>query len=80
MLWNTEGSSTYVLYKPRVWGAKGPFVSDYVVADSTGRIFFTIDEFEITLAPEPEPVPITDYSMQQHIVTTWQPKAFITPD
>ena len=70
----------YVLHKPRVWGAKGPFVSDYVVAESTGRVFFTINEFEITRAPEPEPVPITDYSMQQRIVTTWQPKAFITPD
>ena len=70
----------YVLYKPKVWGAKGPFVSDYVIADSTGRVFFTIDEFEIALAPEPEPVPITDYSMQQRVVTTWQPKAFVTPN
>ena len=70
----------YVLYKPKVWGAKGPFVSDYVIADSTGRVFLTIDEFEIALAPEPEPVPITDYSMQQRIVTTWQPKAFVTPN
>lgn len=69
----------YVLHKPKVWGAKGPFVSDYVVADCTGRVFLTIDDFEIALAPEPEPVPITDYSMQQRIVTTWQPKAFITP-
>jgi len=70
----------YVLYKPKVWGAKGPFVSDYVIADSTGRVFLTIDEFEIALAPEPEPVPITDYSMQQRVVTTWQPKAFVTPN
>ena len=70
----------YVLYKPKVWGAKGPFVSDYVISDSTGRVFLTIDGFEIALAPEPEPVPITDYSMQQRIVTTWQPKAFVTPN
>ena len=70
----------YVLYKPKVWSAKGPFVSDYVVADSTGRVFFTIDGSEIALAPKPEPIPITDYSMQQRIVTTWQPKAFITPE
>jgi hypothetical protein len=70
----------YVLYKPKVWGAKGPFVSDYVISDASGRVFFTIDEFEIALAPEPEPVPITDYSMQQRIVTTWQPKAFVTPN
>ena len=70
----------YVLYKPKVWGAKGPFVSDYVISDSTGRVFLTIDGFEIALAPEPEPVSITDYSMQQRIVTTWQPKAFVTPN
>jgi len=70
----------YVLCKPKVWGAKGPFIFDFVVADSTGRVFFTIDEFEIALAPVPEPVPITDHSMQQRLVTTWQPKAFVTPD
>ena len=70
----------YVLYKPKVWGAKGPFISDYVISDASGRVFFTIDEFEIALAPEPEPVPITDYTMHQRIVTTWQPKAFVTPD
>ncbi|KAF9642250.1 hypothetical protein BDM02DRAFT_3193609 [Thelephora ganbajun] len=73
-------NGTYVLYKPKVWGAKGPFVSDCVIADSTGRVFFTIGEFEIPLAPEPEPIPITDYSMQQCIVTTWQPKALVTPN
>ena len=70
----------YVLCKPKVWGAKGPFVFDYVVADSTGRVFLTIDEFEIALAPEPELIPITDDSMQQRLVTTRQPKAFLTPD
>ena len=70
----------YVLCKPKVWGAKGPFVFDFIVADSTGQVFFTIDEFEIALAPEPEPVPITDFSIQQRIVTTWQPKAFVTPN
>jgi len=70
----------YTLCKPKVWGAKGPFVSNYVIADSTGRVFFTIDEFEIALAPEPESVPITDYTMQQPVVTTWQPKAFVTPN
>ena len=73
-------NGVYVLYKPKVWGAKGAFVSDYVVSDASGRVFFTIDEFEIALAPEPEPVHITDYSMQQRIVTTWQPKALITPN
>jgi len=70
----------YVLYKPKVWGIKGPFASDYVISDASGRVFFTIDKFEIALAPEPEPVPITDYSMQQRIVTAWKPKAFITPN
>ena len=70
----------YVLYKPKVWGAKGPYISDYVISDASGRVFLTIDGFEIALAPEPEPVPITDHSMQQRIVTTWQPKAFITPN
>ena len=70
----------YVLYKPKVWGAKGPYISDYVISDVSGRVFLTIDGFEIALAPEPEPVPITDHSMQQRIVTTWQPKAFITPN
>ena len=70
----------YVLYKPKAWGAKGPFVSDYIVSDASGRVFLTVDEFEIALAPEPEPVPITDYSMQQRIVTTWQPKALVTPN
>ena len=73
-------NGVYVLYKPKVWGAKGPFISDYVISDASGRVFFTIDEFEIALAPEPEPVPITDYTMHQRIVTTWQPKAFVTPD
>ena len=70
----------YVLCKPKVWGAKGPFIFDFVVADSTGQVFFTIDEFEIALTPEPEPVPITDQSMQQRLVTIWQPKAFVTPN
>ena len=62
----------YVLYKPKVWGVKGPFVSDYVISDASGRVFFTIDEFEIALAPEPEPVSIADYSVRRRIVTTWQ--------
>ena len=53
--------------------------SSDLVADSTGQVFFTIDEFEIAPAPEPEPVPITDQSMQQRLVTIWQPKAFVTP-
>jgi hypothetical protein len=26
----------YVLYKPKVWGAKGPFVSNYVISDASG--------------------------------------------
>ena len=69
----------YVLCKPKAWGAKGPFVFDFVVADSTGQVFFTIDEFEIAPVPEPEPVPITDHSMQQRLVIAWQPKAFVTP-
>ena len=60
----------YVLCKPKVWGAKGPFVCDFIVADSTGQVFFTIDEFEIALTPEPGPVPITDQSMQQRLITT----------
>lgn len=70
----------YVLHKPKAGGFKGPFVSDYIIADASGRIFLTIDEFEISLAPEPEPIPVTDFSMQQRIVTTWQPKAFVTPN
>ena len=43
----------YVLHKPRVWGAKGPFVSGYVITDSTRQVFFTIDEFAIALATTP---------------------------
>jgi len=87
--WTLSGSASmeehlkkgvYVLCKPKVWGAKGPFAFDFVVADSAGRVFLTIDEFEIALAPGAEPVPITDNSMQQRLVTTWQPKAFITPN
>jgi len=89
MRWDPSGSASmeehlkkgvYVLCKPKVWGVRGPFIFDFVVADSTGRVFFTIDEFEVALVPEPEPVPITDRSMQQRLVTTWQPKAFLTTD
>jgi len=64
----------YVLCKPKVWDAKGPLAFDFVVAYSTGRVFSTIDEFEIALTPKPEPVPITDHSMQQRPATTWQPR------
>jgi Polyketide synthase dehydratase len=70
----------WVYYKPIMWGPKGPFISDYIVTDNDGRIIFTINNFEIALAPEPEPIPITDYSMQQRVVTAWQPKAFVTPN
>ncbi|KAF9642420.1 hypothetical protein BDM02DRAFT_3193301 [Thelephora ganbajun] len=51
----------YILYKPKAGGAKGPFISDYIISDASGKVFFTIDKFE-------------------RIVTTWQPKAFITPN
>ncbi|KAF9645762.1 hypothetical protein BDM02DRAFT_3189448, partial [Thelephora ganbajun] len=60
------------------WDPVDALSMEHFKKDASGKVFFAIDEFEV--APEPEPVPITDYSMQQRIVTTWQLKAFVTPN
>ncbi|KAH7927995.1 putative nonribosomal peptide synthetase [Leucogyrophana mollusca] len=69
-----KGLWTY--HTPRTWAPTGSFKSDYVVANSEGRVLLTIEGFEITRAPDVEPVPITDDSLAQRLTTIWQSKSF----
>lgn len=59
-----------------IWAPFGPFRSNYIVANSEGKVLFTIEGFEIARAPDPEPVLITDNSREERLTTIWQPKAF----
>ncbi|KAH7890103.1 putative nonribosomal peptide synthetase [Phlebopus sp. FC_14] len=69
-----KGIWTY--FTGRTWAPGGPFKSDYVIANSEGRVLFTIEGFEIARAPDAEPVPITDNSREERLTTTWQSKSF----
>ncbi|KAH9923014.1 putative nonribosomal peptide synthetase [Amylocystis lapponica] len=75
-----RAGTIWTYYKIRSWGPKGPFISDYVICNSEGRVLFTIDGFEIALAPEPDPVVIDDSSKAERLATAWQPKAFNVPN
>ncbi|KAH7905697.1 thiolase-like protein, partial [Hygrophoropsis aurantiaca] len=48
-----KGIWTY--FTGRTWAPGGPFKSDYVIANSEGRVLFTIEGFEIARAPDAEP-------------------------
>ncbi|KAH7918142.1 ketoacyl-synt-domain-containing protein, partial [Leucogyrophana mollusca] len=69
-----KGIWTY--FTGRTWAPGGPFKSDYVIANSEGRVLFTIEGFEIARAPDAEPVPITDSSLEERLTTVWQSKSF----
>ncbi|KAH7909125.1 putative nonribosomal peptide synthetase [Hygrophoropsis aurantiaca] len=69
-----KGLWTY--FTGRTWAPGGPFKSDYVVANSEGRVLLTIDGFEIARAPDVEPIPITDDSLNERLTTIWQSKSF----
>ncbi|KAG6333238.1 hypothetical protein ID866_5853, partial [Astraeus odoratus] len=69
-----KGIWTY--FTGRTWAPGGPFKSDYVIANSEGRVLFTIEGFEIARAPDAEPVAITDNSLEERLTTTWQSKSF----
>ncbi|KAI6009612.1 putative nonribosomal peptide synthetase [Pisolithus orientalis] len=69
-----KGMWTY--FTGRTWAPGGPFKSDYIVANSEGRILFTIEGFEIARAPDAEPVTINDNSLEERLTTTWQSKSF----
>ncbi|KAI6142295.1 putative nonribosomal peptide synthetase [Pisolithus thermaeus] len=69
-----KGVWTY--FTGRTWAPGGPFKSDYVVANSEGRVLFTIEGFEIARAPDAEPVAINDNSLEERLTTTWQSKSF----
>lgn len=58
------------------WAPAGPFKSNYIIANSEGKVLFTIEGFEIARAPDPEPVLITDNSLEERLTTVWQPKSF----
>ncbi|EMD32324.1 PKS/NRPS enzyme [Gelatoporia subvermispora B] len=70
----------WTYYQTRIWGPKGPFVADYIICNAQGRVLFTIEGFEIALAPEAEPVVIDDSSVQERLTTVWQPKTFSIGD
>lgn len=69
-----KGIWTY--FKGRTWAPAGPFKSDYIIANSEGKVLFTIEGFEIARAPDSEPVSITDNSCEERLTTVWQPKSF----
>jgi len=58
------------------WSPIGPYKSNYIIANSEGKVLFTIEGFEIALAPDAEPVGITDNSREERLTTVWQPKSF----
>ncbi|KAG9316161.1 hypothetical protein JVU11DRAFT_3844 [Chiua virens] len=51
-------------------------LSDYIIANSEGKILSTIKGFETARAPNAEPLAITDSSREQRLTTMWQPKSF----
>lgn len=69
-----KGIWTYFIC--RSWAPNGPFKSDYIIANSEGKVLLTIEGFEIALAPDAEPIPITDNSHEERLTTAWQPKSF----
>ncbi|EIW85840.1 hypothetical protein CONPUDRAFT_80229 [Coniophora puteana RWD-64-598 SS2] len=69
-----KGVWTY--FVARTWAPEGPFKSDYIIANSEGKVLFTIEGFEIARAPDAEPVAITDSSTEERLTTVWQPKNF----
>ncbi|KAL4075275.1 hypothetical protein V8B97DRAFT_2022271 [Scleroderma yunnanense] len=69
-----KGIWTY--FTGRTWAPGGPFKSDYIIANSEGRVLFTIEGFEIARAPDAEPIAITDNSLEERLTTTWQSKSF----
>ena len=71
-----KGIWTY--FTGRTWAPGGPFKSDYIIANSEGRVLFTIEGFEIARAPDAEPVAITDNSLEERLTTTWQSKSLPT--
>ncbi|KAF9241407.1 putative nonribosomal peptide synthetase [Melanogaster broomeanus] len=69
-----KGIWTY--FTGRTWAPGGPFKSDYIIANSEGKVLFTIEGFEIARAPDAEPIPITDNSREERLTTVWQSKSF----
>ena len=69
-----KGIWTY--FTGTTWAPGGPFKSNYIIANSEGKVLFTIEGFEIALAPDAEPVPLTDSSLEERLTTVWQPKSF----
>ncbi|KAF9233977.1 hypothetical protein BU15DRAFT_79539 [Melanogaster broomeanus] len=50
---------------------RGHLKSDCAIANSDGKLLFTIKAFEIACAPDAEPVPITD-NRRERLTTIWQ--------
>jgi len=53
------------------WSPVGPFKSNYIIANSEGKVLFTIKGFQIVLAPNAEPLGITDNSHEERLTTVW---------
>ena len=66
----------WVYFTSTTWAPAGPFKSNYVVANSEGKVLFTIEGFEIALVPDADPVPVTDDSREERLTTIWQSKSF----
>jgi len=71
-----KGIWTY--FTSRIWAPShgGPFKSDYIIANSEGKVLLTMEGFEMARAPDAEPVPITDNSREERLTTVWQSKSF----
>ncbi|KAI9455958.1 hypothetical protein HD554DRAFT_2317618 [Boletus coccyginus] len=66
----------WAYFTATTWSPVSPYKSNYVIANSEGKVLFTIEGFEIALAPDAEPVGITDNSREERLTTVWQPKSF----
>ncbi|KAI9458237.1 putative nonribosomal peptide synthetase, partial [Boletus coccyginus] len=69
-----KGIWTY--FTGAIWEPGGPFKSDYIIANSEGKVLFTIEGFDFARAPDAELVPVTDNSREERLTTSWQLKSF----
>ncbi|KAG6329538.1 hypothetical protein ID866_9551, partial [Astraeus odoratus] len=57
----------WIYFTGRTWAPDGLFKSDYIIANSEGRVLFTIEGFEVARAPDAEPLAITDSSLEKRL-------------
>ncbi|KAG6329744.1 hypothetical protein ID866_9345, partial [Astraeus odoratus] len=62
----------WIYFTGRTWAPDGPFKSDYIIANSEGRVLFTVEGFEVARVPDAELVAITDSSLGERLTIIWQ--------